>query len=226
MKRIVVAIDGPAGAGKSSVSQKLAERLGYALLDTGAMFRAVALTAIRSGVELHDDSRLAELARNLPIRFEWHGGRNRIWLADEDVSSAIRTPEVSQGASRVSALPGVRAALLDLQRALAVDGGVVVEGRDIGTVVFPNAAAKFFLTADEVVRAERRLVDLQAAGQPGDLATTIAEQRTRDERDSTREHAPLCAAADAVHVDSSRMSLAAVVEQMLQVIEERLASQA
>lgn len=219
----MVAIDGPAGAGKSSVSRALAERLGYALLDTGAIYRSVALTALRQSIAWDDSTSLAAVAHGLPICFEWHDGVNRVRLGQEDVTAAIRSPEVSQGASRVSAVPEVRAALLQLQRTLGAQGGVVVEGRDIGTVVFPKAAAKFFLTANDVVRAERRVRELAAAGVATDIETTLREQRARDARDEGREVAPLKAAADAVHIDSSALSFEEVVEQMLLIIEERAA---
>src|SRR6185436_6270125 len=170
-KRLVVAIDGPAGAGKSTVSRRLALRLGYRLLDTGAIYRAVALTAQRQGVSWDDATRLAEIARALDIDFHFDGeDTNKVSLTGEDVSVAIRTPEISQGASKVSALPEVRAALLDLQRRLGAQGGVVAEGRDIGTVVFPDAQAKFFLTASPEIRARRRTDELRAAGKPVDEA--------------------------------------------------------
>src|SRR5258708_2887455 len=156
--RIVVTIDGPAGAGKSTVAKRLARRLGYRLLDTGALYRSVALAGRRAGVAWTDEVGLAGLARELQGGFAFGGGteQNHVFLGTEDVSVAIRTPEMSDGASRVSALPAVRAALLDLQRRLGADGGVVVEGRDVGTVVFPGAEAKFFLTASPEVRAGRR----------------------------------------------------------------------
>src|SRR5262249_28683171 len=152
-----------AGAGKSTVAKTLARRLGYRLLDTGAIYRAVALTAQRSGVAWSAAGACAQLARELDIRFDFVGDTNHVFLGDEDVSAAIRTPDISQGASQVSAHPAVRAALLDLQRRLGSGGGVVVEGRDTGTVVFPGAEAKFFLTATEEERARRRIAELEAA---------------------------------------------------------------
>lgn len=220
-KPIVVAIDGPAGAGKSTVSKRLTGLLGYRLLDTGALYRTVALVARRSGVDWADEAGLARVAADLDISFELEGMVNRVVLAGEDISAAIRTPDMSEGASLVSALPAVRAALLDLQRQLAGQGGVVAEGRDIGTVVFPGAQAKFFLTASDEERARRRVEELRAAGTEADLAATLADIRRRDERDSTREAAPLVCAPDAVLVDSSGLSIDDVVGQMLNVVRER-----
>lgn len=218
---IVVTIDGPAGAGKSTVSKRLTARLGYRLLDTGALYRAVALAARRAGVAWDDEAGLAALAARLPIEFELAGDQNRVLLASEDVSGAIRTPEISQGASVVSALPGVRAGLLDLQRRLGAAGGIVAEGRDVGTVVFPAAQAKFFLTASDEVRARRRYDELTQAGVKVDLASTLAEMRERDRRDSSRDIAPMRPADDAVQVDSSTMDLDEVVESMLRVVRDR-----
>jgi CMP/dCMP kinase len=213
-KRLVVAIDGPAGAGKSTVSRRLAVRLGYRLLDTGAIYRAVALVAQRAGTAWDDGAGCAAIARALDIDFAFDGADNKVQLGGQDVSAAIRTPEISQGASRVSALPEVRAALLDLQRRLGAAGGVVAEGRDIGTVVFPDAGAKFFLTASPEVRARRRFEELRAAGKEVDEAATWKEIVERDERDSTRAAAPLKQADDAILVDSSGLDADAVVARM------------
>jgi len=212
---LVVAIDGPAGAGKSTVSRRVAQALSYRLLDTGAIYRSVALCARRKGVSWDDGAAVAEVAAALDIDFAWQGDLNKVLVAGEDVSSAIRTPEISQGASVVSAHPPVRAALLDLQRRLGATGGVVAEGRDIGTVVFPDAEAKIFLTASPEIRARRRCDELTAAGQEASYEATLAEIRERDERDSGREVAPLVPADDAVHVDSSALPLAEVIDAVL-----------
>ena len=221
---IVVAIDGPAGAGKSTVSKRLTSLLGYRLLDTGALYRSVALRAKRSGVAYNDAAALAAIAAGLDIDFQLDGMTNRVLLAGEDVTSAIRTPEVSEGSSIVSSVPEVRAALLQLQRDLAGQGGVVAEGRDIGTVVLPDAPAKFFLTASDEVRARRRVEELRAAGIEAMYDETLGEMRRRDDRDSSRETAPLVCAPDAIVVDSSLLTIDEVVAQMAAIVREREAA--
>jgi len=221
MKQVVVTIDGPAGAGKSSVAKLLARRLGYRLLDTGAIYRSVALVAQRGGIPWTDGAACARIARELDISYDFVGDKNHVFIAGEDVSSAIRTPEVSQGASQVSAHPEVRAALLDLQRRLGAGGGVVVEGRDTGTVVFPTAEAKFFLTANDEERARRRVAELTATGAKVDFAETLREIRERDSRDASRDVAPMIPASDAVLVDSSTQTLEEVVESLAGLVSAR-----
>ncbi|RMH39744.1 MAG: (d)CMP kinase [Deltaproteobacteria bacterium] len=218
---IVVAIDGPAGAGKSTVSKRLAADLGYRLLDTGALYRAVALEARRRGVAWDDEPALARLAADLDVTFELVAGENRVRVAGEDVSDAIRAPEISDGASRVSALPAVRAALLGVQRRLGARGGVVAEGRDIGTVVFPGAEAKFFLTASPEARARRRWDELQAKGIAADFEEIASAMAERDRRDAERAVAPLRAAPDAVVVDSSDLSVDEVVARLRRAVRAK-----
>jgi cytidylate kinase len=219
-----VAIDGPAGAGKSTVSRLVAERLGYVLLDTGALYRSIALAARNAGLSWDDAegvSRLAlETANRGGVRFEAGAGAPRVLLDGDDVSAVIRTQEISQGASKVSAMPGVRAALLELQRMSAAGGGVVLEGRDIGTVVLPDAEAKFFLTASVAVRAERRYRELVARGENPDADAVRREVEERDARDSQREVAPLKQAADAVLVDTSELPVDVVVQKIVDRVNE------
>jgi CMP/dCMP kinase len=222
LSSFVVAIDGPAGAGKSTVSRMLAEALGYTLLDTGAIYRAVAFKARERGVDWQDGDAVARVATTLDIGFRLESdGSNALICDGQDLSSQIRTPEVSQGASIVSAHPPVRAALLELQRSMGRRGRVVAEGRDIGTVVFPDAGAKFFLTASVTERAHRRSLDLQSRGIVEDIAVTQAEIETRDARDSSRAVAPLRQADDAVGIDSDAMTAQAVVAQMAAIVRQR-----
>jgi CMP/dCMP kinase len=218
---MIVAIDGPAGAGKSTVARLLAARLGYTLLDTGAIYRVMALKARQAGVAWDDGPGVAAFAAGLKLSFQLEGEINRVLLDGADVSAAIRTPEMSEGASRVSALPEVRAALLDVQRRIGSSGDVVVEGRDIGTVVFPNADAKFFLTASTDERARRRTAELVALGRQVDASQTRADIVARDTRDSSRAVAPLKRADDAIEIDSSAIAPDDVVERMLAVVRAR-----
>jgi cytidylate kinase len=216
----IVAIDGPAGAGKSTVARRLADALAYVLVDTGAMYRAVALAAQRDGVAWSDGPRLAALAHGLvekkALAFERDPGLGvRVKLAGEDISDAIRTPEIAQGASTVSAHGEVRAVLLELQRLAGRAGGVVLEGRDIGTVVFPEAEVKFFLTASAEVRASRRHAELVAKGQTVTLEDTLADVKRRDAQDEGRAVAPLKRADTAILVDSTNLSFEETVANML-----------
>jgi len=227
----IVAIDGPAGAGKSTAAKRLAARLGFALVDTGAIYRSVALAASRSGVAFDDDARLASLLPGLSIVFEpapvGSGSGQRVLLDGEDVSTAIRTPPMSLGASAVSARPVVRAGLLDLQRRLATapaNRGAVLEGRDIGTVVFPDADLKLFLTASPEVRARRRFDELQATGDRSTYEQVLADQLKRDRDDAERAVAPLRPAADAVLVDTTHLTLEQVVDRVASEAERRLAA--
>jgi cytidylate kinase len=217
----VVAIDGPAGAGKSTVARRLAARLGYTFLDTGAIYRTVALIAQSKQIPWEDSARLGALAKELEIAFFHDAERMRILAAGRDVTEEIRRAEISEGASRVSALPEVRAGLLEIQRKVAAHANVVAEGRDIGTVVFPLAQAKFFLTATPATRAQRRTLELQATGRPAVFSEVLAEMRARDARDSGRAVAPLRRADDAVEIDSSQATPDEVLERMIAIIRER-----
>jgi cytidylate kinase len=218
-KRIVVAIDGPAGAGKSTIARRIAERLGFLYIDSGAMYRAVGLWALRAGVSLTDAHRLEQLAREARIELLPEG--KRVLLNGEDVTEAIRTPEVSQAASMVSTVPAVRRAMVAEQRRMSTEASVVMEGRDIGTVVFPDAGIKIFLDADAGVRAERRLVEAAERGEKVDAAVMTREIAERDTRDRTRSEAPLVQAPDAVYVDSTGLGIEQVEERILKLIRER-----
>ena len=220
-REFIIAIDGPSGAGKSTLSKLLAEALGYIHLDTGAMYRTVALAASRAGIEPSDGAALERLCRAISIDFVRGEGGERVLLSGEDVTAAIRTPEVSLLTSRVSACPAVREALVRRQREMGSRGGVVLEGRDIGTVVFPDAEVKFFLLASARERGKRRYEELRAKGMDVDLEQTIAEVEARDEADSSRQHAPLEQAADAVPIDSTELSIEEVLAEMLRVVGER-----
>jgi len=224
-RRPVVAIDGPAGAGKSTVTKRVADELGYLLVDTGALYRAVALAALRAGVSWDDGPGLGKLAAELVkehavLLGNQKSGGYAVKLRGEDVSLAIREPNVSQGASKVSAVPLVREALLDMQRQAGAAGAAVLEGRDIGTVVFPDAEAKFFLTANVSIRARRRFDELRARGSLPDLAEVEREVTERDLRDSTRPIAPLKQASDACVIDSSAMSIEQVVARIVRGVRE------
>jgi cytidylate kinase len=226
MRPLIVAIDGPAGAGKSTVSKLLARRLGLSFVDTGALYRTVALSARRHGIDTADDPALAALLGRIRISFKAAGEDNRVYLDGEDVSKEIRTPEISLLASAVSARPVVREGLLGLQRRLALEApvGAVLEGRDIGTVVFPDADLKFFLEANPDVRARRRYEELFQKGSESSLDAVLADQTKRDRDDSSRAVAPLKAADDAVRVDTSGLPLSEVVQQLERLIRERLAA--
>ncbi len=224
VRPFIVAIDGPAGAGKSTVSKLLARRLGFDLVDTGAIYRCVALMARRESIAFDDDGKLGVLLGRIRIHFEVVGEENHVFLDQEDVSGEIRTPENSMAASQVSSRPVVRSGLLALQRRLALEAkkGAILEGRDIGTVVFPDADAKFFLEASPEVRARRRFEELFQKGVESSLDDVLADQTKRDRDDSARAVAPLKAAEDAVRLDSSSMPLSEVVHKMEAEILRRL----
>lgn len=221
--KIIVAIDGPSGSGKSTLSKMLAQRLDFVNIDTGAMYRTVALASARVGIDPEDHAALRDLCANMSIHFERIGGRERVLLEGEDVSEAIRTPEMSLLTSAVSASPEVRQAMVELQRRMGRNGcgaGVVLEGRDIGTEVFPDAQVKFFLHASDEERGRRRYAQLRENGQDVTLEQTIAEVVERDRADESREHAPLCQAQDAIVIDSTALDIEEVLNLMLQHVRK------
>lgn len=213
--RPVIAIDGPVGAGKSTVARAVAQRLGYRYVDTGAMYRSVAWAAMQQGIDLKDRERVTALARAIAIEFAPAPGGQRVLVGGTDVTEAIRTPPVSEGASIASTYPGVRRAMVALQRRMGEGGGVVMEGRDIGTVVFPDAEVKVYLDASLSERARRRYEELQANGERVTYDEVQAALLERDHRDSTRAHSPLRAASDAVAIDSTAMTVDQVVDEIL-----------
>ena len=213
-KRIIVAIDGPAGAGKSTIARRLAAKLGFVYIDTGAMYRAVALWASRLAVPANDMHRLEQLALAADIQFT--AGSSQVLLNEEDVTDAIRTAEISSAASEVSSVRGVRRALVEKQRAMAARTSVVMEGRDIATVVFPSAEVKIFLDADETERAQRRVA--QSGGDPEQVER---EMRDRDRRDRLRKESPLVQAPDASYIDTTGLTADQVEQAILKIVRER-----
>jgi cytidylate kinase len=222
-RELIIAIDGPSGSGKSTLSRMLAAALEYTNIDTGAMYRSVALAAHRAGVAPDDQAALTRLCADIHIDFLRRDGEERVLLNGEDVSAAIRTPEASMLASRYSASPAVRRAMVRLQRAMGAEGGVVLEGRDIGTVVFPGAEVKFFLSASARERGLRRYKELIAKGVQVDLEKTVADVVARDEADSAREHSPLVRAEDAIAIDTTTMSIDEVLQEMVSLVRQRQA---
>lgn len=225
---MIVAIDGPAGSGKSTIAREVAARFGFTKLDTGAMYRSVALTALERGVDLSDTEAVAALAESISITFgAEQGGNVSVFVDGRDVSAAIRTPEVDRNVSAAAANSGVRAAMLEPQRRFAEGRDVVAEGRDIGTVVFPHAELKVFLTADPHERARRRVLQRHEGEQvPADqleaeIDATLADIERRDAIDSQRETAPLTCADDAVRIDSTSFTIEEIVSQIARLIEER-----
>jgi cytidylate kinase len=218
---MIVTIDGPAGAGKSSAARALARRLGFEFLDTGAMYRAVTLAALRAGCDLADEAALARLVAHLDLWLE----EDRVFLNGADESTAIRAPEVTAASGPVADNPVVRRHLVQLQRTLAAGRDIVCEGRDQGTIVFPDAGCKFFLVADEVERARRRHREMLARGETLTLEEVLAAQRQRDRRDAARAVAPMVRAADAILLDSTGLSLEQVVSRMEEEVRRRQGKQ-
>jgi cytidylate kinase len=218
-RKLVIAIDGPAGSGKSTIAARLAKKLGYVNLESGAMYRALALKAMERQVSLDDGEALRQLADSTAIGLEPRGEGNRVLLDGRDVSQRIRDTDVTAAASRVSIHPRLREVMVGRQRELGLDGGVVMEGRDIGTAVFPNADVKIFLDADESVRAERRVLQ-DGSHSPEKAQRVLAELTARDQRDRTRLASPLAAAPDAVHIDTTHKSIDDVVAEVEQLVKK------
>jgi len=218
--RPVVAIDGPAGSGKSTAARLLAKRLGFVLVDTGALYRGIALAAREREISWADGGRLGAMARTITLEFiSGPEGTARLLIEGRDRSDDIRTPEISLGASDVSAHPEVRDALLDLQRAFGKNGGVVLEGRDIGTVVFPDAEIKVFLTAAVKTRAKRRLLELRQLGHNVEFENILEDVRKRDAQDRNRSVAPLSVAEDAIILDTTEIPIEGVVQRLVELVE-------
>jgi len=220
LQKISIAIDGPAGAGKSTIAKKIAKELGIIYLDTGAMYRTVALKALKEGISTSDKENLTELVQNIDMRISYIGDEQRIFLDNEDVSQKIRTPEVSKGASDVAVIPEVRLKMVELQRKISDENSVVMDGRDIGTYVLPNASLKIFLTASVDERAKRRYNEQREKGIEITLDEVKKEIIYRDKNDSEREFAPLKKADDAIEIDTTNLSINEVVDRIISLVRE------
>ena len=219
---IKIAIDGPSGSGKSTLAKGLAKELGYVYVDTGAIYRTVGLFAKRNSIDPHDEEALSARFADIDISLKWEDGAQKIFLSEEDVSELIRTPEASMYASAVSALPKVRAFLLDMQRSFAKKSNVIMDGRDIGTVILPDAQVKIFMQAHPEERARRRMLELNAKGKNVTFEEVYADMVLRDKNDSSREVAPCVPAEDAVVFDNTGLDIPQTVKKALEIIKEKL----
>lgn len=222
MKKIVITVDGPSGAGKGTLCHALAEKLNFDFLDSGALYRILALAAVKQNLSLNDEAKLAELGRNLDVKFVPENGEIQVILNNENVGNQIRTAEAGQNASKVAVYPKVRAALLQRQRDFSSERGLIADGRDMGTIVFPDAKIKFFLDASAEERAKRRVKQLQEKGFNANFDEILAEIKERDDRDRNRPVAPLIPADDALILDSTHLSIDEVIQQALAYIDKNL----
>jgi cytidylate kinase len=216
----VITVDGPAGSGKGTITERIASNLGWKILDSGALYRLVGLAAIREEVDFTDEAKLAKIAETLDVSFIPNGDGVDVILNGEDVSTLIRNEECGSCASKVAAISGVRSALLERQRKFSGPNGLVADGRDMGTVIFPDAKVKIYLTANAQIHAERRLNQLKKQGVDANLASLIQDIEERDKRDTTRKVAPLIPAADAIIIDTGNSSIDEVVSQVMQVVDK------
>lgn len=221
-RRLIIAIDGPAGSGKSTTARLVAKRIGYTYLDTGAFYRALTLKVLDAGIALEDAARILQLAAATQIELQPHEEKNRIWMDGREVTNMIREPRVTNAVAPIAANPEVRALMVEKQRAIGRNGGVVMEGRDIGTVVFPQAEVKIFMQASLEARARRRQEELAAMGIARDFTTLQAEIAERDEKDTSRKHAPLLRAPDAVLLDTTQMTIEQQVDFIVRTVEKKL----
>jgi cytidylate kinase len=222
LKKLVVTIDGPAASGKSTTARTVARRIGYKYLDTGAMYRAIGLKALTTGVDVKDEARMAELARETEVDVTMLSSGTRILLDGVDVTDELRSPEVSSAASAVAALGPVRERMVEIQRAVGAEGGIVAEGRDIGSVVFPDAEVKIYLDADLTTRAERRKRELNGKGTEVELGKVERDIRSRDKTDSDRRHSPLVVPEGAVIVDTTQLTIEEQIDEVLREVRGRM----
>jgi CMP/dCMP kinase len=220
-EKLIIAIDGPAGSGKSTTAKLAAKALDYQYIDTGAMYRAVGLQAIKTGIELQDEEKLSKIAKNVKINFEKIDDEQHVFLNEQDITEEIRTPEISDAASRISTFATVRESMVELQRKMGKNGGIVMEGRDIGTVVFPDADIKIFLVASLHERAKRRYAELMQKGMEVDLYNLEKEILARDVRDSSRSNSPLSKAKGSVELDTTDLSIDEQVNRIVEIVKER-----